>query len=196
MDITIIEIKESDLNDIIKDIDYLYYDLNYKNGYEQYLNMNIFTLQYPRGEETYANGKIIEIINNNNKYGFLHNIKTDYGASGCPIIIPYTLKVIGIHRGGDLSKKINYGSFIGEILNETENELNKKNKDKIKRKNYIIGEIYISKEDIGKEILIINSYENVMRNLNNSLEGYSKCYLYEFYVPSLFFFNKFKLIKF
>ena len=35
----------------------------------------------------------------------------------------YTLKVIGIHRGGDESLKINYGSFIGEILNEIEIEL-------------------------------------------------------------------------
>ena len=84
MDITIIEIKESDLVDIIKDIDFLYYDLNYKIGYEQYLNMNAFTLQYQKAEETYENGTIIEIIKNDNKYGFIHNIKTDIGSSGCP----------------------------------------------------------------------------------------------------------------
>ena len=101
MDITIIEIKESD--NIIKDIDFLYYDLNYKIGYEQYLNIDIFTLHYPKGEESYSNGKIIEIIKENNE--FIHNIKTDYGSSGCPIIIPYSLKLIGIHFGGDESKK-------------------------------------------------------------------------------------------
>jgi hypothetical protein len=118
-DVTIIEIKESD--DIIKDIDFLYYDLNYKIGYEQYLNYDIFTLQYPKGTECYANGKIIKIIKNNNE--FWHNIKTDNGSSGCPIIMFSTLKVIGIHRGGDKNLKINYGSFIGEILNEIEIEL-------------------------------------------------------------------------
>jgi hypothetical protein len=101
MDITIIEIKESD--NIIKDIDFLYYDLNYKIGYEQYLNSDIFTIQYPKGKESYSNGKIIKIIKENNR--FMHNIKTDYGSSGCPIIIPYTLKVIEIHIGGDIAQK-------------------------------------------------------------------------------------------
>ena len=130
IDLTIIEIKESD--NIIKDIQFLYYDLNYKTGYEQYLNYDIFTLQYPKGTECYANSKIIKIIKNNNE--FWHNIKTDNGSSGCPIIMFSTLKVIGIHRGGDKNLKINYGSFIGEILNEIEIELlNKKNKDNLNK---------------------------------------------------------------
>ena len=183
IDISIIEIKESD--DIIIDIEFLYYDLNYKIGYEQYLNYDIFTLQYPKGKESYSSGKIIEIIKNNNKYEFMHNIKTDYGSSGCPIIIPYTLKVIGIHKGGDESLKINYGSFIGEILNEIEIELNTINKDnysinKIKenslnlknklKNNYVIGEINISEKDIKKKIRIINSFEEYMREINSDIK--------------------------
>ena len=76
--ITIIEIKESD--EIIKDIDFLKYDLNYIDGYEQYLNIDIFALQYPKGEDICAaSGKIIDIFN---KYEFKHNIDTDYGSSG------------------------------------------------------------------------------------------------------------------
>ena len=36
LDVTIIELKETD--EIIKNIDFLYYDLNYKTGYEQYID--------------------------------------------------------------------------------------------------------------------------------------------------------------
>ena len=107
IDLTIIGMKESDSN--IKDIDFLYYDLNYKTGYEQYLNLNVFTLQYPKGKEAYAKGKIIQIFKEKNNYGFTHNIKTDHGSSGCPIIIDNPLRAIGIHKGGDESLKINYG---------------------------------------------------------------------------------------
>ena len=58
-------------------------------------------------------------------------------------------------------KKKNYGFFIGKILNEIEIELKNIN-NKIKN-NYIIGEIYISEKNVGKEIRIINSYEKFMR---------------------------------
>ena len=85
-------------------------------------------------EKKHANGKIIQIFKENNNYKFIHNIKTDHGSSGCPIIIENTLRVIGIHRGGDELKEINYGSFIGEILNDIEIELNKGN---INKNNYL-----------------------------------------------------------
>ena len=151
LDITIIEIKESD--GIIEDIDFLDYDLNYIKGYEQYLNMDIFTLQYLRNKGIYiAIGNIKDIFN---IYEFIHNLNTEKVSSGSPIILFDSLKVIGIHKGGDKNKKINYGSFIGEIINEIEY---------LKENNYIIGEIYISEEDIGKNIRIINSYEEICRN--------------------------------
>ena len=112
LDITIIEIKESD--EIIKDIDFLDYDLNYIKGYEQYKNIDIFSLQYLKEKGICAaSGKIKDIIN---KYEFIHNIYIEYGSSGSPIILFNTLKVIGMHRGGDKNKKINYGTFIGEIF--------------------------------------------------------------------------------
>ena len=164
IDITIIEIKDSD--DIIKDIDLLYYDLNYINGYEQYENMDVFILEYPKDEIEVASGKIIEILND---YEFKHNIDTEKGSSGSPIIIPNTLKVIGIHKQGDKRDfKINYASFIGRIFKD--NMLNKNVNAKINKSlnltnnNYIIGEINISKNDIGKNIRIINSYEEYCRN--------------------------------
>ena len=74
-----------------------------------------------------------------------------------------TLKVIGIHRGGDKNKKINYGTFIGEIFNEN-----------INMNNYIIGEIYISEEDIGKNIRIINSFEEQYKEREYEIKEESK----------------------
>ena len=156
LDITKIEVKDSD--DIIKDIDFLEYDLNYTNGYKQYKNMDVFALQYPKDKIEIAAGTIMN-IGDEYEYEFEHNIDTTNGSSGSPIIIPNTRKVIGIHKEGDKEEKINYGSFIGEIFKD-------KNKSKNKHKdnsNYIIGELYISKSDIGKNIRIINSFEESLR---------------------------------
>ena len=159
LDITIIEIKEID--NIIKDIEFLDYDLNYIKGYKQYLNKDIFSLQYPKNGIEHGSGKIIEI----NEYEFTHTIDTENGSSGSPIILPLSLKVIGIHKQGDKYKNVNYGSFIGEIINGINNLNNYKNDN-----NCIISEINIRKEDIGKEIRIINSYEEYIRNLDYSEE--------------------------
>ena len=156
LDITKIEVKDSD--DIIKDIDFLEYDLNYTTGYKQYKNMDVFALQYPKDKIEIAAGTIMN-IGDEYEYEFEHNIDTTNGSSGSPIIIPNTLKVIGIHKAGDKEEKINYGSFIGEIFKD-KNKSKNKDKDNI---NYIIGELYISKSDIGKKIRIINSYEESLR---------------------------------
>jgi hypothetical protein len=164
LDITMIEIKEND--EFIKDIDFLDYDSNYIKGYdEEYRDKEIFALQYPREKIEVASGKIKEImeISNTNYYEFEHNIDIDKGSFGSPIILASTLKVIGIHK--KCANKINYGTFIGEIFkNKNLNtKLNLKNlineKDNVYNNNYIIGEIYISKDNINKNIRIINSYE-------------------------------------
>ena len=94
VDITIIQITDSD--PFKKDIDFLYYDLNYTFGYEQYINMDIFIIQHPLGGEAeYACGKIINIIN---KFEFEHSVDTESGSSGSPIILNESLKVVGIHK--------------------------------------------------------------------------------------------------
>ena len=159
IDITIIEIKESD--DIIKDIDFLNYDLNYIGGYEQYKNMDIFTLEYSKDEIDVITGKIKDILND---FEFKHNIHTEQASSGSPIILSNSLKVIGIHKEGDRDAPINYGSFIGEIFKEYKYFKNIQNIDI--NNNYIIGEIYISKDNIGVDIRIINSYEEYYREIN------------------------------
>ena len=93
IDISIIEINKSD--NINKEIKFLYYDMNYLLGYEQYINHDIFTIEYPLGKDNpeYASGKIIKIIDKI----FEHSLDTDYGSSGCPIISCGNLKVLGIH---------------------------------------------------------------------------------------------------
>ena len=156
-DITAIEIKETDK--IYKYIQFLNYDSNYNQcGYDIYKNSFVFSIEHPLGNDAAcASGSIIKIYNN---FEFDHDIYTDYGSSGCPIILLNDLMmVIGIHKNSDKRLKINGGSFIGELINEI-------NKEFFLRKNesYIIDEIYIKNDDINKNKNIINLYEEVMRN--------------------------------
>ena len=85
------------------------------------------------------------------KNEFDHNISTDKGSSGCPIILLNNninlIQVIGIHKEGDKKHNINGGTFIGEIFNK---DLNKENSSKTIN-NYIIAEINIKEEDINKK---------------------------------------------
>ena len=117
-DITIIEIKAID-----KEIEFLDYDMNYKNkGYIIYKDIDIFTIEHPFGEDaSCASGTIIKI----KEYEFDHDIDTEQGSSGCPIIILNNninlIQVIGIHKEANYSKKLNCGTFIGEIFNDNNN---------------------------------------------------------------------------
>ena len=181
IDISVIEIK--DLDEINKeDIEYLNYDLNYKiDGYLEYKGKDVLCLGYPFGDKlSTGSGKIINIIENE----FEHNISTEQGSSGSPIILFNLLRVIGVHKYADLDKKINVGIFIGEILNEINNDLEgKKNKnDKIvdikenkkninDRKNNIIDEKYkldLSEKYLGNEGIqkLINYKDIIELNLS------------------------------
>ena len=131
-----------------------------------YKGLDVFSIGHPNGgDPKYGNGKIIDI----DGYEFYHNISTNYGSSGCPIILLNDninlIQVIGIHKEGYESIKINGGTFIGEIFNK-ENEKNYIIKEK-NENNYIISEIYIKDEDINKDIGIINSYEEFCRTWND-----------------------------
>ena len=156
--ITIMEIKESDNK--INDIFFLDYDLNYIKGYNQVIVLDVFSLYYNHDKIEISYGKILDILNT---YEFKHNLIINNN-SIYPIILSNNLKVIGINKIGDRNLNQNNGFFIKEIfknniLNKNENEINLDN-------NYIISEIFISEENVGKKIRIINSYEESQKESN------------------------------
>ena len=171
-DITVIQIKNTDK--IYKDIEFLDYDRNYINGYKIYKNADIFSIQHPCGKDaSCASGRIIDI----NDFEFDHDISTDKGSSGCPIILLNNnidlIQVIGIHKFGYKSQPINGGTFIGEIFKEINEDLT----SNIVNNNYIISEIFIKYDDINKKIRIINSYEEYIRNKIKENPDLSQKYL-------------------
>ena len=122
--------------------------------------MDVLSLGYPLGDKLSAGcGKIINI----KEYEFEHNIPTtEKGSSGSPIILFNLLTVIGIHKYGDLEKKINVGTFIGKILNEINNDLEGK-----KSKNDKIADINI-KENIN-DIKNKPEQRSVLRSNNSNI---------------------------
>jgi hypothetical protein len=137
-DITLIEIKNID--NIYNDVLFLDFDLNYQKGYYIYQNAIIFLIQHPNGKNAeYACGKIVNI----NNFEFDHNIGTKSGASGSPIILFNenidSIQVIGIHKEANYIKRLNSGTFIGEIFKkENNNILNNSNIN-----NYIIANLIL-----------------------------------------------------
>ena len=184
-DVTVIEIKDYD--DIYNDIEFSYCDNNYsQNGYYIYKDVDVFSIEHPLGKDShFGYGKIIYI----NGYEFYHNIPTQSGSSGSPIILLNNniniIQVVGIHKKGNKQLGLNLGTFIGEIINEINNDITNKitkekntqrfedNKDeKDENSNYIIAEIYITDNEVNKNIRILNSYEEYKRNkyFNKNLE--------------------------
>ena len=148
-DITIIELKgnEFDKNDYLK-IDNLIYKENELDNI--YKNKKIYIIHYPKGDEVRYSCDTITNIENNI---IEHCCTTDKGSSGAPILNLDNYQVIGIHRGHYKDEKYNCGEIIKLVIDDF-------NKD---RNNYIIAEIEIKKEDINKDIRIINSYEQIKR---------------------------------
>ena len=158
IDITMIEIINED--EFQKDVDYLSYDLNYiNNGYNFYLNKEIFILQHPYGEEIHsATGKIIKI----NNFEFEHDAGTCRGSSGSPILLIENNCVIGIHKAKRKSNSNKIGTFIGklfgEIVIDTElekriNNLKNEINDELKNENVINNIYFLSQKMKMKKIL-------------------------------------------
>ena len=125
IDASIIEIL---LEDNIPEDKYLYPDLNYENGYDQYIKTQIYTAGYPnvenyKGDKHFSSGKITS-YKDKGKFNFCHNCSTKEGSSGSPLI-NYNQRVIGLHYGCNQQQTINHGTFIGEILKILKSEENK-----------------------------------------------------------------------
>ena len=118
--------------DNIKEDKFLMPDFSYKNGYNIYKNVNFYLAGYPQNnsnenERSISSGKIINIFDNSE---FEHTLDTGQGNSGSPICLRSNLFVVGIHKQGHITRPINYGTFLGYILDilEKEEKFEKKKK--------------------------------------------------------------------
>ena len=170
-DITIIEINNSDV--IYDDIEFLNYDSNYKqNGYLIYKNVNVFTIQHPFGDSAaIASGVIVDVHN----YEFLHNISTEHGSSGCPIILlnnnSNLIQVIGIHKCASYEKRLNGGTFIGEIIDQVNNNQILKRMNQKEKINDEDNKYYNSNnsKNIGKNNFSYSNNKNInINSINNN----------------------------
>lgn len=113
-DVTIVEILDGD--NLGEDV-FLDLDLNYREGYEKYINKDIFIMEYPKGGDQYCSiGKILSL--GTNQFRCEHNLDTDAGASGSPIILNDNNKVVAIHRGKMNNSNKKVGTFIGTIIDD------------------------------------------------------------------------------
>ena len=154
LDVTIIEIKKEDNinNFLLLDDNIINNNIhNYNNIYK---NESLYILNYINGKDIYTS---YGILNNVDENKIIHKCNTDQGSSGSPIILLKNNKVIGVHYGRpkQINFNFNYGSLLKIPILEY---INKKDN------NYIISEIIIKKEDIGKKLRIINSFEECIRN--------------------------------
>ena len=153
-DISAIEILDNEKINNIKYLDYDYNDIN------KYKKKEIFILQHPKGKELHiASGT----INNINKkiYEFEHNLDTDYGSSGSPVILIENCKVIGIHKKRNKDDDNKKGTFICKLVDKIINKLNKSlNSMNFKKNNINTNEF--------EENSLINSKESEKNNLNNT----------------------------
>lgn len=146
IDITLIEIIPKDF---IPNDKYLIPNYNYKknSSFNCYLNKDFYLAGYPleynpNGERAVCSGKITQI----NNYEFSHTLDTQGGSSGSPICLIDDTSVIGIHKGGLKKLEINYGTFIGYIINELENKEN------------------IQQIKIAPKLIKLEQYEKMMKN--------------------------------
>ena len=135
LNISLIEIL--DLDNISKD-KFLLPDLNYKKGYELYLDKSY----YIAGFENNNNNKFEKFICSCEikpresvfeKFSFIHTINKGSEASGSLICLKNNFHVIGINREGI---SLNSGAFIGPILDHLDN--NRRNIE-VRQPNMYIG---------------------------------------------------------
>ena len=150
--------------------------MNYRFGYDRYKNQNFYLAGYPRnfGERCISSGKIKEIISD---YQFSHTLDTRGGSSGSPICNE-NCDVIGVHNAGNETENINYGTFIGRImdyLNREESKLKEsKNKEKQKKSKPKNRKKELNQKSIAQQIFqsyeFNNSNSNILYKYNNNEE--------------------------
>ena len=118
-DTTIIEINEEkdniknflELDDtIINDI------IDNNNENNDYIDQQIYIIQYPKGRLSVSYGIIGKILENK-KFELLYKCSTESGSSGSPILNINNNKIIGIHKKA-FDKKFNKGTFLNFPIKE------------------------------------------------------------------------------
>jgi V8-like Glu-specific endopeptidase len=134
IDAIIIEIKKEDGFDRK---DFLSPDRSYEKGYDQFINKNIYLLQYPSNKPFSYSKNIIKSID---EFEFAHLASTGPGSSGSPIFLENSEFVLGIHKQGYAPNKLSVnesqinGNFIGPIVDYLKTDFEP---NKIKEKNHI-----------------------------------------------------------
>ena len=119
IDYTCIEImNEDNLNNGFFEIDN---KIDCENPDELYKLEEYVIIQYPQGKGCkWADGNVSKI----EKYNLYHDIPTDKGSSGSPIIaLSRALSVIGIHCGGMEKESLNKGIFFKYILEDIKKKM-------------------------------------------------------------------------
>ena len=109
----------------------------FKEKYKNYEKKQIFIFQIPGKDNnlTFSTGNICSRSNLN---AFYHKSSTNPGSSGSPILLysKNKINIIGIHKGGNVKKKLNAGNFIEELIESLIT-----NRIYIEAKDYFIGEV-------------------------------------------------------
>ena len=182
LDITIIEIKENNLNINYLEIEDEMINFIKLNNKEKtyylnnlYINDSIYSLNYYKDNEIFVSyGKLININNSD----IFYNCNTKGDSLGSPILLLNNQKLIGIHCGNSIENKYNKGRLLIYSIIEfskMKNELlliNKEGKIINQIFNCIIGELNIKEAE--QDIRIINSYDQYCRE-NEDIE-YKKEY--------------------
>ena len=127
VDIALVQILESDH---IGEDKFLYPDLGYKNGYDKYKYKNYYLAGYPKNDNEDINKEnercissgTITNLTEDSENEFIHNLDTRSGSSGAPICLTNGLLVVGIHKEGHKSDPVNFGTFLGYILDKLDQE--------------------------------------------------------------------------
>ena len=118
IDATLIEILPKDN---VEEKYFLLPNLDYINGYEQFIDQEIYIPQFPGQKSlSFSSGKIKSF--NIYSYDFSHLASTRPGSSGSPIFLTGSLLVLGIHKQSKTKKEENYGDFLGPIVNSLKND--------------------------------------------------------------------------
>ena len=170
-DITIIEIKPTDLLEFIKylEIDEKVFEENIERK-----NKSVYIIRYP-GNKTNSSNSHGQMTISEDLIQIDHKCSTEPGSSGSPILDLSTFKVLGIHKGHNQSKTSNLGTFLKKPIEEFI-KFNKEGildnydrlkktvrvitKEEEKKKNEIKIKLKINKNDINQKIYFLNNPED------------------------------------